>query len=171
MTGYLDGECDINEGPIVLARGPGGSRYCGGKVSYLGGHSYAGSRGQRLFLNALFEADCVTNANWPGDVGNNDSDGDGVPDPQDPAPNDPTQCGDIDRDTCDDCSVDGFSNPSNDGPDADGDGTCDAGEEDGPGADGDGTSDGCGCRTTDSGSSLVLLFLVFGAILLRRRRL
>ncbi len=64
MSGYLDG-CD----DIIL--GPGGQerRACGGKISYLGGHQYrtdvplrSGSQGQgaRLFLNALFEADCVT---------------------------------------------------------------------------------------------------------------
>jgi MYXO-CTERM domain-containing protein len=166
MTGYLDGECDIGEGPIVLARSnERAGTYCGGKVSYLGGHSYEGKRGQRLFLNALFEADCVTNADWPGEAG--DSDGDGVPDPQDPAPNDPNQCGDSDNDTCDDCSVDGFRNPSNDGPDADGDGICDAGE----GAGANGSSDGCGCRASGpSGPGLLLFLLAIGGLLTRRRR-
>jgi hypothetical protein len=42
---------------------------CGGKISYLGGHQYqttvpvtsdSQSQGTRLFLNALFEAQCVT---------------------------------------------------------------------------------------------------------------
>jgi hypothetical protein len=63
MTGYLDGECDIDDGPVVdvAPRRAGGEDdgSCGGKVSYLGGHSYTGRLGQRLFLNALFEADCV----------------------------------------------------------------------------------------------------------------
>jgi hypothetical protein len=63
MTGYLDGECDIDDGPVVdvAPRRAGGEDdgSCGGKVSYLGGHSYTGKLGQRLFLNALFEADCV----------------------------------------------------------------------------------------------------------------
>ncbi|MEM9491560.1 MAG: hypothetical protein AAGC55_20615, partial [Myxococcota bacterium] len=53
MTGYLDGECDINEEPVIVdlksqdsRRGPGDTpTYCGGKISYLGGHSYAGERG------------------------------------------------------------------------------------------------------------------------------
>jgi hypothetical protein len=62
MSGYLDG-CDD-----IIRRG-GDRRACGGKISYLGGHQYrtdvpltSGSRSQgtRLFLNALFEAECVT---------------------------------------------------------------------------------------------------------------
>jgi MYXO-CTERM domain-containing protein len=67
MTGYLDGECDINEGPVVLSvpEPLAAEESCGGKVSYLGGHSYSGNIGQRLFLNALFEADCVTAAGQP----------------------------------------------------------------------------------------------------------
>jgi MYXO-CTERM domain-containing protein len=64
MTGYLDGACDIDEGPIVRS-GLRTGMSCGGKVSYLGGHSYVNKAGQRLFLNALFEADCVTAAGQP----------------------------------------------------------------------------------------------------------
>jgi hypothetical protein len=69
MSGYLDGACDIILGPP----GPGGKTRAGncnsGKISYLGGHSYATNvpivnesqtQGTRMFLNALFEADCVT---------------------------------------------------------------------------------------------------------------
>jgi hypothetical protein len=61
MSGYLDGCNDI------ILKGPGAA--CGGKISYLGGHQYqttvplasgSQSQGTRLFLNALFEADCVT---------------------------------------------------------------------------------------------------------------
>ncbi|HTJ42965.1 MAG TPA: hypothetical protein VL463_12765, partial [Kofleriaceae bacterium] len=67
MTGYVDG-CGV----IVLsADGTAQPRAteCGGKVSYLGGHKYSTSvpvtsgsqsQGTRLFLNALFEAQCVT---------------------------------------------------------------------------------------------------------------
>ncbi len=72
MTGYADGTCDISEGEVFL---PGGSGMCGnGKVSYLGGHNYktdlplsgnGESQGARLFLNALFEADCVTATGQP----------------------------------------------------------------------------------------------------------
>ncbi len=54
MTGFVDGACDISAGCNL------------GKVSYLGGHAYAtttpitgASQGTRLFLNGLFEADCV----------------------------------------------------------------------------------------------------------------
>jgi len=59
MTGYLDGICRIYE--------EGGDQCEGvGKVSYLGGHSYKDmTAGTRLFLNALFEADCVTSVGQP----------------------------------------------------------------------------------------------------------
>ncbi len=70
MTGYLDGECDID---VVIEKGGGGRlpppEDCPGKISYLGGHKYStdtpisenpDSQGTRFFLNALFEADCIT---------------------------------------------------------------------------------------------------------------
>jgi MYXO-CTERM domain-containing protein len=166
MTGYLDGECDIEDDPIIL--GPSWAdepTYCGGKVSYLGGHSYSGKRGQRLFLNALFEANCVTNPDWPGEP-DADGDGDGVPNGDDPFPNDPNRCGDSDGDTCDDCSVAGSFDPANDGPDADADGICDAGEDGGGG--GADAGGGCGCRTSGSGTPAFLI--VFGVLLVVRRR-
>ncbi len=86
-------------------------------------------------------------------VGDADDDNDGVPDAApDPAPLNPDVCGDADSDTCDDCSVgtDGFgpladNDAANDGPDADMDGLCDAGD---PDADGDGVDSG-----TDSDDS------------------
>ncbi len=66
MTGYLDGCNDI-----ILDRGQGTAptppTSCQGKISYLGGHQYtttvpvtsgSQSQGTRLFLNALFEAQC-----------------------------------------------------------------------------------------------------------------
>lgn len=68
MTGYLDGACSIDEES---------GENCGvqlGKVSYLGGHQYTTKvplsanptgQGTRLFLNSLFEADCVTPAGQP----------------------------------------------------------------------------------------------------------
>jgi hypothetical protein len=108
MTGYLDGACDI--GPIFKP-GPRHGASCQGKISYLGGHAFktdvpvvsgSASQGARLFLNALFEADCVTGGVGP------DQDGDGVPDPDDPFPDDPNQCGDSDADGCDDCSTGHF---------------------------------------------------------------
>ena len=65
MTGFVDGECDLVRYDEFATPGE-----CNlGKVSYLGGHRYstdlplsdnADSHGTRLFLNALFEADCVT---------------------------------------------------------------------------------------------------------------
>ena len=170
MTGYLDGECDINDDPVVEFR-PGArdptDQYCGGKVSYLGGHTYGGKAGQRLFLNALFEADCVTNPDWPGDSGGTgDTDGDGVADGNDEFPNDPNLCGDFDADGCDDCSS-GHYEPGNDGPDADGDGTCDSGDED---ADGDGGDGGCGCRSTGAPGGAAPLVVLFALVLVRRRR-
>ncbi len=57
-----------------------------------------------------------------------DPDGDGVPSTEDPSPNDPRACGDLDRDACDDCAVRGLRRPLDDGDDADGDGLCDVGE-------------------------------------------
>lgn len=72
MTGYLDGGCDI--GPIL--KGQPREDCFMGKISYLGGHSFgtntpisgpgSDTQGARLFLNALFEADCVTSAGQPG---------------------------------------------------------------------------------------------------------
>ena len=71
-------------------------------------------------------------------VGNHcdeDDDNDGVLDKTDLDPLDPDVCEDVDGDSCDDCSVgtDDFgpladNDPANDGPDADGDGLCDAGD-------------------------------------------
>jgi len=62
-----------------------------------------------------------------------DDDNDGVLDEVDSAPLDPLQCEDVDADTCDDCAVVQPPDPANDGPDSDGDGVCDAGEEPEPG--------------------------------------
>lgn len=116
MSGYLDG-CD----DIIFrgdARGRPRAGGCMGKVSYLGGHQYrtdvpvtsgSQSQGTRLFLNALFEAACVT-----GDAtGFGDSDGDGVADGSDPDPTNPDKCGDSDGDGCDDCTS-GHFDPTND---------------------------------------------------------
>ena len=66
-----------------------------------------------------------------------DSDGDGVLDDDDSDPNNPYQCSDLDGDTCDDCST-GTFNPSDDGWDYDGDGSCYAGDND---DDNDGAAD------------------------------
>jgi len=71
MTGYLDGECDVD---IIIEKDMGGAPFpqpedCPGKISYLGGHKYStdtpisahpDAQGTRFFLNALFEADCIT---------------------------------------------------------------------------------------------------------------
>ncbi|MBW2528124.1 MAG: hypothetical protein JRI23_28350, partial [Deltaproteobacteria bacterium] len=73
MTGYLDGDCGMDI-PIPRAPGDEYDPVCGGKVSYLGGHRYdtdlpvsahPSTQGTRLFLNALFEADCVTSDGQP----------------------------------------------------------------------------------------------------------
>jgi uncharacterized protein (TIGR03382 family) len=75
MTGYLDGECDITDPIGAAPGGRAGPAVCsGGKVSYLGGHAFGTNtpvsgntqtQGARLFLNALYEADCVTAAGQP----------------------------------------------------------------------------------------------------------
>ncbi len=304
MTGYLDGTCDITEPPIPLqaptgasARAPAAEPACGGKISYLGGHAFStnlpmssnhGSQGARLFLNALFEADCVTTVGQPGltlaldgplavgaatlpvevsygaryenagvgaalavvlreqvgpgvtivsatgatiagdtaswavgsvsglpqragdppasgsrpstlrfaaygdytvtldlayQVGASarvvtpvtvtihvapDGDGDGVPDDSDPFPTDPQRCGDSDADTCDDCTS-GARDPRDDGPDADADGVCDAGEDGGPAATGDGDGGCCGVGGR-AGGPVALGLLVLVGLGRRRRR-
>jgi hypothetical protein len=154
MSGYLDG-C----GEVIL--GPSPQKHdCGGKISYLGGHQYSTSvpvtsgsesQGTRLFLNALFEAQCTVGGGGGGGGGGTDTDGDGVDDSSDPFPDDPNQCGDSDSDGCDDCSS-GMFDPSND---------CEAGG-------GDGTPSGC-CETGGDSRQLLLAALV-GMLLLRPRR-
>jgi hypothetical protein len=156
MSGYLDGCNDI-----IL--GPGGSNRvagCEGKISYLGGHAYdttvpvtsgAESHGTRLFLNALFEAQCTTATTVPPDPDGGDSDGDGVDDGADTDPNDPNKCGDTDGDGCDDCSS-GMFNTDND---------CDS--------IGPGSSDGC-CDVGASPEGAALLMFGVGLLVLRPRR-
>jgi len=152
MSGYLDGCDDI----ILSTAGRPRHASCGGKISYLGGHQYrtdvpvtsgSQSQGTRLFLNALFEADCVT----AGGPGFGDSDGDGVPDSADSDPNDPTRCGDSDADGCDDCST----------------GHYDPGADCGPG--GTGSDGGCCDSGRHAGGAGVLAGFVMFALLRRRR--
>ena len=64
------------------------------------------------------------------DAGDPDDDNDTVMDGDDADPLDPYVCRDLDSDTCDDCSVLGVADPSNDGTDTDSDGLCDAGDSD-----------------------------------------
>jgi len=58
----------------------------------------------------------------------NDDDNDGVDDENDIDPLNKFVCGDFDLDTCDDCSVAGKKDVSNDGQDDDNDGICNLGE-------------------------------------------
>lgn len=158
MSGYLDGCCDIILGPPGGA--PRAAPGCEGKISYLGGHSYSTnvpvtsgstSHGTRVFLNALFEAQCTVAPDGGG--GGMDSDGDGVDDGSDSDPNDPTKCGDVDGDGCDDCSSGTFDTDNN----CDGDG-------------GGGASPGGCCDTgSDSDPRQLLLALVLGLLLIRKR--
>ncbi len=69
MTGYIDGSCSVTDDDVWLPQ-----QCTKGKVSYLGGHEYevrlpisanGASQGTRLFLNALFEADCVSAEGQP----------------------------------------------------------------------------------------------------------
>jgi hypothetical protein len=80
------------------------------------------------------------------DSGDPDDDNDGVLDGDDSAPLDPTQCRDLDLDTCDDCSVIQPPDTANDGPDNDGDGQCDASDAD---DDNDGDPDTSDCAPLD----------------------
>jgi len=80
-----------------------------------------------------------TDADGVCDVGDDDDDGDTIPDGEDVAPADRLRCADADGDGCDDCAVTGGPpDPANDGLDTDADGTCDAGD---PDDDGDGVPD------------------------------
>jgi hypothetical protein len=63
-------------------------------------------------------------------AGDPDDDNDTVPDGADTDPLDPYVCQDLDSDTCDDCSVLGQPDVSDDGTDNDSDGACDAGDPD-----------------------------------------
>jgi hypothetical protein len=69
-------------------------------------------------------------ATWGGDACDNDDDNDTVADGEDADPLDEFVCQDLDADTCDDCSVLGQSDVSQDGTDTDSDGACDAGDPD-----------------------------------------
>jgi hypothetical protein len=76
-----------------------------------------------------------TDGDEMGDACDPDDDNDGVPDDDDADPLDPDVCEDVDGDTCDDCAIgtDDFgplpdNDPLNDGPDDDGDGMCNAGD-------------------------------------------
>ena len=64
-----------------------------------------------------------------GDNADTDDDNDGVLDPDDQDPINPFMCSDVDMDAADDCSS-GTFDPSNDGPDYDGDGIADVGDLD-----------------------------------------
>ena len=94
-------------------------------------------------------------ADFACDTGDPDDDNDGVDDTTDPNPFDPGVCGDVDGDSCDDCSVgsDGIgplpdNDPANDGADFDSDGLCDAGD---PDDDNDGFADGDDCAPLAAG--------------------
>jgi hypothetical protein len=76
-----------------------------------------------------FEDGLDTDSDGMCDFGDTDDDGDGVPDEFDPDPTDNFICGDTDIDGCDDCSS-GVFNALDDGPDFDGDGSCDTGDLD-----------------------------------------
>lgn len=64
------------------------------------------------------------------DSGDFDRDGDGINNSFDNNPDNPFICADTDNDTCDDCSLIGYYDPSFDGPDNDLDGMCDSGDTD-----------------------------------------
>ena len=88
-------------------------------------------------------SDPVDTSNCPraAEAGQADTDADGVANFCDDQPADESACGDSDGDTCDDCTSGSF-NPNNDGPDANDDGVCDAGNGvQPPDGDGDGAPD------------------------------
>jgi subtilisin-like proprotein convertase family protein len=71
-----------------------------------------------------------TDGDSQGDACDGDDDNDTVPDGEDADPLDEFACQDLDVDTCDDCSVLGQPDVSQDGTDTDSDGACDAGDPD-----------------------------------------
>jgi CSLREA domain-containing protein len=71
-----------------------------------------------------------TDADGVGNACDPDDDNDTVLDGADTDPLDPYVCQDLDSDTCDDCSVLGQPDVSDDGTDNDSDGACDAGDPD-----------------------------------------
>ena len=85
------------------------------------------------------------------DVGDPDDDNDGVLDSYDQDPLNPFMCSDIDMDAADDCSSGSFD-PSNDGPDYDGDGLADIGDLD---DDNDGVGDDNDCAPFDASISCI----------------
>ncbi|HLF65605.1 MAG TPA: T9SS type A sorting domain-containing protein [Saprospiraceae bacterium] len=93
------------------------------------------------------------------DFGDPDDDNDGINDEDDNSPYDPYTCRDDDGDGCDDC-YNGYYDPSNDGPDTDGDGICDFSDNcllvSNPNqldSDGDGVGDSCDNCTNESNPS------------------
>lgn len=163
MSGYLDGCGDIILKPGTIGHAAG----CEGKISYLGGHQYSTnvpvtsgstSQGTRLFLNALFEAQCATSGTIIPPGGDDvDSDGDGVTDGNDPYPDDPTRCGDSDVDNCDDCSTGRFDTMND----------CSGGDA---GTNGLGGQDGGCCQTGTDPRSLALALGILALMVRRRRR-
>ncbi len=87
------------------------------------------------------------------DTGDPDADNDGTPNATDTNSLDPFVCHDTDSDGCDDCAVSGpdgtGGSPTNDGPDTDGDGACDAGDDDN---DNDGVADAADTAPADPAS-------------------
>lgn len=86
-----------------------------------------------------------------GDNADTDDDNDGVLDPDDQDPLNPFMCSDVDMDAADDCSS-GTFDPSNDGPDYDGDGLADIGDLD---DDNDGVYDDNDCAPFDASISCI----------------
>jgi len=80
--------------------------------------------------------DCVAAGSCTPDP--EDRDGDQVANDLDAQPDDVTRCRDMDADGCDDCALGAGPSVSDDGPDQDGDGRCDAGDDD---DDGDSVAD------------------------------
>ena len=96
-----------------------------------------GTGGYRLRMTTCVATTPDTDLDGLADDCDDDDDDDSFDDPQDDFPLDPLRCVDYDEDLCDDCSS-GSWNFFADGPDVEGDGYCDAGDED---DDNDGCSD------------------------------
>ena len=136
-------------GPVGGTAPPaGGSRSFTARLTETGEHAFTGELTYRVGASTFTVGASVTVRVVP------DRDGDGVPDEDDPFPDDPARCGDGNGDGCDDCDAACRADAG-------------AGLDGGPGG---GETGGCGCRAAPAPGTAGLLFASLALALLGRRR-